>query len=134
MMQAYGSWKQAGPVATLRAPGWENERDQVVRWQQILTSPQPVSRVVEFSTGSFWSGYFTYRLLNPGQYWVVAKFKRGKTKSWVDCSVRELSAVHFTQLPMGEINVIIGKKTLRAAKLTGQISPLAQVASPTTVA
>jgi hypothetical protein len=113
-MSACNVWNQAGPIALVGGPGWENERSQVERWQQILTSAGPLRDVVEFSTGSFWTGYFTFRLLRAERFWVVAKFKKGKTNGKADYRVYELGAVRFTPLPMGEMKVTIGKKILRA--------------------
>lgn len=114
-LPTYYFWKQAGLFATVNAPGWEREQSLVNGWRQVLMTPDIGGAVVEFSTGSFWTGYFTYRLMSPGPYWAIAKFKKGNMHRLVEFRVRELSAVTFTALPTGEMMVRIGNRTMRAA-------------------
>src|SRR5581483_3056912 len=72
----YSHWRRARPFAAIHSPGWEKEEAQVQYWLKVLKT-EGQSRVLEFDTGSFWTGYFTYRLLNPGNCWVVARVQFG---------------------------------------------------------
>jgi hypothetical protein len=87
---------------------WKDQRKQLDDWFQNLNS-QSGTNVIEFPTGSFWTGYWTYHILNTGDCWLVAKFKRGTTKL-AACSVVELKHVVFTGLPSGKWNVEITEK------------------------
>ncbi len=111
----YAFWTLAAPFATVNAPGWEKEQSQVAAWWRVLTTPERDKDVIEFSAGNFWTGYYTYRLLRPGPYWVVAKLWKGRLSVRSNYSVRELSAVTFMTLPTGEKQVTIGNRTMRAA-------------------
>jgi hypothetical protein len=63
---AVNLWKQGHNFAAVNSSGWDRERAQIEEWWRILA--MPVSRrngVIEFSTGSFWSGYYTYASCAP---------------------------------------------------------------------
>ena len=94
------AWTRGRLFATVNARGWESERLQIQAWRRALAPPSPkLVRTesaggnfqqqlldfpsigyVEFDTGSFWAGYWTYRLLNTGNSWALAKFKKGTSK------------------------------------------------------
>jgi hypothetical protein len=118
LLKAYTLWQYAGFYATANAPGWEKEQAWVNGCLYMLRDQRRAREVIEFSTGSFWSGYFTFRLLNSGPYWAVAKFKRGNMRRLVEFRVRDLSAVTFTALPAGEMLVRIGNRTRRAVNVS----------------
>jgi hypothetical protein len=134
-LYGYAFWRFAGPFATVKAPGWEKEQSQVEAWWQALTSSERRQDVIEFSTGSFWREYYTYRLVRPGPYWVTVKiYKRwGRPIPW-EYRVRELSSVSFTALPGAQMKVRIGKRTMRAVNMSPTIldgareSPLPKIA------
>jgi len=118
VLPSYYFWKQASILATVNAPEWETERSQVETWWDILTAPRTnKQRVIEFSTGSFWSGYYTYRLMNPGSCWVVAKLRKGKVGAWADYRVRQLSGVTFAANPNGQMKVTIAGRTISATNV-----------------
>jgi hypothetical protein len=111
-------WKQAGPFATVKESGWEKERSEVEAWWRVLTATERDKEVAEFSTGSFWTGYRTYRLTSSGHYWAILRLWKGKARILADSRIRDLSAVTFTTLPTGEKQVTIGNRTMRAVKLS----------------
>jgi hypothetical protein len=111
-------WKQAGPFATTNESGWEKERYEVDAWWRVLTATERDKEVIEFSTGSFWTGYRTYRLTSSGHYWAMVRLWKGKACVLADFRIRELSAVTFTTLPTGEKQVTIGNRTMRAVDLS----------------
>lgn len=111
------SWKQAGPYAIANAPGWETERSQVEAWWWKLTSPEIANDIIEFSAGSFWTGRHTYRLMDVGSGWAIARLWKGFARILPNFRIRELSAVSFASLPTGEKRVIIGGRTMRAFDL-----------------
>ncbi len=111
------SWKQAGPYAIANAPGWETERSQAEAWWWRLTSPEIANDIIEFSAGSFWTGHHTYRLMDVGSGWAIARLWKGIGRILPNFRIRELSAVTFASLPTGEMRVTIGSRTMRAFKL-----------------
>jgi hypothetical protein len=115
-------WQQAGPFATVNAPGWEKEKSQVDTWWQVLTAPERDKEVIEFSSGSFWTGFHTYRLVSPGPYWAVVRLWKGGTRVLAHYRIRELSAVTFMTLPTGEMKVRIGNRTIRAVNVSMPMS------------
>lgn len=101
-MWGWDQWKRGVPFARTRGKGWQKERSQVREWFVTLEGTTPVGHVVEVNSGSFWTGYFTYRLLNEGNYWAVAKFKKSNPYWPVDYRVRDVSAVQITELVEGK--------------------------------
>jgi hypothetical protein len=111
------SWKQAGPYAIANAPGWETERSQVEAWWWKLTSPERANDIIEFSAGNFWTGHYTYRLMDVESGWAVARLWKGIGRILPNFRIRELSAVTFASLPTGEKRVTVGGRTTRAFNL-----------------
>jgi len=118
VLTSYAWWNQASIFATVNSPGWEQAQSQVEAWWSILTAPERGRDVIKFSTGNFWMGYYTYRLLSPGPYWAIAKLWNGKVAARSQFRIRELGAVTFMTLPTGEKEVKIGKRTMRAVNLS----------------
>jgi len=87
---------------------WNSQRKQLDDWFETLSGQSGIN-VIEFPAGSFWTGYWTYRILNTGHAWLVAKFKRGTTKLAAS-SVLELKDVVFTTLPSGKWDIQITEK------------------------
>jgi hypothetical protein len=71
----YGWWKAAAPFVAAHEDGFDKERGKVGQWLADLKYGDRNGHVIEFSTKSFWNGYWTYRLLDLGDCWAVAKFK-----------------------------------------------------------
>lgn len=92
---------------------WRGERDLVNTWISIIESSDRLD-VFELKANSFWTGYSTYRIHNPGECWVVARFNKKGTRLQ-DCRVHELSDVVFRRLPIGRWNIEVttkGKKRI----------------------
>jgi hypothetical protein len=104
--------KRAEAFATARARGWEKERSQVQQWLDVLRHDKPTEQVIELATGSFWTGYFTYRLLNSGRCWSIAKFKTGNNDRLLDYKIRDLGAIQITQLPDGKLDIHVDQRKL----------------------
>jgi hypothetical protein len=117
-MLGYVFWRHAGPFATVNVPGWEKERAKVDAWWRALTAPERNEQVIEFSTGSFWTGYYRYRIMRPGPHWAVAKLWKGKVSARSDYRVRDLSEVTFATMPKGETKVSIGNRTMQAVNVS----------------
>lgn len=102
----------AGRYALVNGNGYVKERSQVELWLEILKR-QGDSNVAEFPTGSFWTGYWTYRFLNPGACWIVGKFKRGGSKLR-GCHVHKLSDIAFVRLASGRwrVEILTANKTM----------------------
>ena len=131
VVQSCYLWKQAGIIATVSTPEWNNERMQVDAWWRILTAQGGNKNgLVEFSSGSFWSGYYTYRLMNPGTCWVVAKLWKGKTGARSECRVRHLTDVSFVATDKGRLAVIIDGRTISAEGVSPSIPGSAEARSP----
>ncbi len=120
----YRHWRRARPFAAIHSPGWEKEEAQVQYWLKVLKTDGQ-SRVLEFDTGSFWTGYFSYRLLNPGNCWAVARFKSAKP-DWgqlVDYRILTPSAVRFSELPDGNLSVDIENRSIRKIRVSPEMRP-----------
>jgi hypothetical protein len=98
-------WVMGRRYALVNDSGFREEREQLNKWMDGLSG----TTAIEFPTGSFWTGYWSYRILNPGECWIVTQFKRGSTKLR-SCRVYELSDVSFTRLLSGKWQVDIGRK------------------------
>jgi len=103
----YGSslWVISRRYAVATGEGFREETEQLDKWIGALRG----ATAIEFPSGSFWTGYWTYSLLNPGSCWLVAQFKRGSSKLR-SCRVYELSDVSFTRLPSGRWQIEMGGK------------------------
>ena len=108
-LYGWSVWKRAGPYALANSDGFRDERDEVEKWKKLLDS-QNEQQVVQFPAGDFATGYWTYRILNAGAYWVVAQFKRG-TKRLKSCHVYDLSGVTFTSIASGKWQVNISSRS-----------------------
>lgn len=95
-------WKQGAPFAATRGKEWQGQRSQVREWFATLDGSRPMGDVVEVNSGSFWTGYVTYRLLNEGNFWAVAKFKKGNLKRLIEFRVHDISAVQITAVVDGK--------------------------------
>jgi hypothetical protein len=103
----YGSglWMMGRRYAKATGNSFREEREQLDKWMAALSG----ATAIEFPSGSFWTGYWTYSVLNPGSCWLVAQFKRGSTKL-SSCRVYELSDVSFRHLPSGKWQIEMGGK------------------------
>ena len=121
----YRYWKLARPFAAVHSPGLEKEEAQVRYWLKVMKTTGE-SRVLKFDTGSFWTGYFTYRLLNPGDCWAVARFKSAKRPEWeqlVDYRILAPSAVRFGELPDGNLSIDIENRSIRKIRVSPEMRP-----------
>lgn len=124
-----GVFVMARRYASVNDNKFIEEREQLENWLQQLRG---VGSAIEFPSGSFWTGYWTYRMWNPGGCWVIAQFKRGTTKLRT-CRVYESKDVSITQTSSGKWQVDIAgkrgrKKTFAQVELTSAstsaISPI----------
>ena len=109
----YRTWKGAGPEETAQCERWEKEHAQVEQWLRVLQNQDLPADVFEFSGGSFWVGYHTYRLMKTERCWVVAKFKKGYLRRPLEYRILELGDVFFSLLPEGNLSIDIGGRTKR---------------------
>jgi hypothetical protein len=105
---ACGLWIIANRYALANSNGFREDRDQFDKWMQTLNGRS--ANEIEFPAGSFWTGYWTYRILNPGECWIVAQFKRGGDKLR-SCRVYELKDIVFSRLPSGKWQIDITPKS-----------------------
>ena len=108
LLAGYRWATNAMPFIAAQSEALENERYQVEGWIKILTSPGTTDPVTEFSTKSFWTGYWTCRLLDAGSCWVIAKFKTRNTERLLQCRVRERGAVYVTERTGTGLSVTMG--------------------------
>ncbi len=110
-------WTNAGPFTIAQSARFEKERTQVREWISVLKRTEETNQVLEFSAKSFWTGYWKYRLLNAGNYWVIAKSKIGNTERLLDCRVRGLDAIHVTNDRRGGgLNIEMAVRSVRNAE------------------
>jgi len=104
---AYSGFVYAFAYFTVEGAGWENERMRIKAWIRQLKRPDGLLPIFEFSSGSFWTGYFTYRFLRAGNYWVVARFKTGKLHRMLECRLLGSSSVQIVEDASGDLRVEI---------------------------
>jgi hypothetical protein len=113
--------KRAWDLTVTEGPRWKVEREQVQKWTAMLGDLEASPQVLQFSSESFWTGYFDYRLLNTGFCWVVAKFKRGNAHDIVECRILDLGAVRQTQLRQGELGIAIDNRPIPKVKASSDM-------------
>jgi hypothetical protein len=114
----------AMPFTAAHSKGLENERYQVEDWIKILTSPGRTDPVAEFSTKSFWTGYWTYRLLDAGSCWVIAKFKTRNTGRLLQCRVRERGAVRVAESADRVLSIAMGETSVSPVEASPEMREL----------
>lgn len=114
----------ATPFIAAQSEALENERYQVEDWIKILTSPDRTDPVAEFSTKSFWTGYWTYRLLDAGSCWVIAKFKTRNTGRLLQCRVRERGAVRVAESADRELSIAMGETSVSPVEASPEMREL----------
>jgi hypothetical protein len=94
--------------STVYGDGWQEQRNKVAEW----VHGDGMANMVEFPAGSFVMGYWRYRIVNAGDCWLVAKFKKG-TDKLEECRVKNLKDVVFTALQSGKwrVDITDNKKT-----------------------
>lgn len=68
-----------------------------------------LSELVEFPSGSFWTGYWTYRILNTGSHWFIAKFKKGSSKV-AELRVHSVDELAIRQNERGKWDIEVSDK------------------------
>jgi len=106
---AYRVWMIAKGYSFANGNGFRDEKNQFDKWKRLLNGHNEPN-VAEFPAGDFWTGYWTYRILNAGTCWVVVQFKRGSNKLR-SCHVYDLNCVTFTRLSSGKWQVTIAPKS-----------------------
>lgn len=117
-MIGFDTLARAGPLATVSTPEWDRDRAQVDQWWQTLSAPEIGPNVIEFSVGDFTSGYYRYRLMKPGQFWVVAKKYKGWARMKTTLRVYELGEVTLQPFQAGEVTATIRGKTVHGTDFT----------------
>ncbi len=108
------AWPWAVPFAAARRKGWEEERRTAQKlYEMLLGGPGPEDCWI--SSGNFWVGYFTYRLVRSEDYWAVARFKREKYQKMLEFRVLEKDGVRVTNSAGDKLELYIaGKKIINA--------------------
>ncbi len=114
----------AMPFIAAHSKGLENERYQVEDWIKILTSPGRTDPVAEFFTKSFWTGYWTYRILDAGSCWVIAQFKTRNTGRLLGCRVRERGAVNVAESVDQELSITMGNTSVSPVEASPEMREL----------
>jgi hypothetical protein len=117
----YGWWTNAAAIAAAQSDNLATERAQVSEWLRVLRSAKLTGQVIEFSSKSFVRGYWTYRLMNTGFYWVTTKFKTGHMNRLSSCRVVELDAVHVTDPPGGKLRILIGDQAIQEVEISPEM-------------
>ncbi len=108
----YGWWKAAAPFVAAYADDFDKERGQVGQWLADLKYGDRSGQVLEFSVQSFWNGYWTYRVLNLGRGWVVAKFKFRNLRGLAEYRVREPDGVTVMEQSNGKLRIEIAGRSI----------------------
>ena len=108
----YAWWKAAAPFVIAHSDSYDNERKQVGQWLSELKYGRHNSEVLEFSVQSFWSGYWTYRLLNLGNCWAVAKFKYHNLRGLAEFRIQAAGGVTAKEQANGKLRIAIGSRPI----------------------
>ncbi len=115
---AYRWWTNAMAFDAAHSKQLEKERSQVQEWLKVLKFSTKTDQVIEFSVRSFWSGYWTYRLLNTGTCWVIAKFKVRNVRRLLGCRVHRLDAVRATDRVGEKLLVKMGDQSIQNVEIS----------------
>jgi hypothetical protein len=121
LFAAYRWWTNAMAFDAAHSKQLEKERSQVQEWLKILKSSTKTDQVIEFSVKSFWSGYWTYRLLNTGTCWVIAKFKVRNVQRLLGCRVHRIDAVRTIDRALEKLLVKIGEQSIQTVEISNDM-------------
>jgi hypothetical protein len=115
LLNGYGWWKAAAPFVAAHDDSFDKERGKIGQWLADLKYDDRNGNVIEFSAKSFWNGYWTYRLLDLGDCWAVAKFKFRNLRGLVEYRVRKPDAVTVSEQSNGKLRIGIAGRFIRDA-------------------
>ena len=115
LLNGYGWWKAAAPFVAAHDDNFDKERGKIGQWLADLKYGDRNGHVIEFSAKSFWNGHWTYRLLDLGDCWAVAKFKFRNLRGLVEYRVRKPDAVTVFEQPNGKLRIGIAGRFIRDA-------------------
>jgi hypothetical protein len=113
--------KLGTPFASVHRSGWDKERACVQVWLKTLTNLAAETQVFEIPTGSFWTGYRTYRLMRSDGFWQVVTLKTGNYLRPRAYRILDADAVKMVKLPNGRFYLQIGKRTLREVNIAPEM-------------
>jgi hypothetical protein len=113
---AYLEWSRAIRFVRVQSASWSGERTQVQGWLDQIENWTDPATILQFSSGSFWTGYFTYRLLNVGPCWLVVKYKTGALNRALEHRVFPSDGVRITQLPEGATGLELNGRAISNIK------------------
>jgi hypothetical protein len=105
-------WKWASPFRIAHADIYNKERTQIGLWLAELKYGSRNSQVFEFSAKSFWSGYWTYRLMDLDRCWAVAKFKYQNSKRLVEFRIQKPGDVTAKEQENGKLRIEIAGRSI----------------------
>ncbi len=107
--------------AAIRGQGWETERSQVQDWFEGPMNQERSSVVLDIPTGSFWTGYFTYRLVHLGDSWAVMKFKTGNYYRLLDFRILDKSMVRVKEVVERRLEIELDNVKVRNVSPTPEV-------------
>lgn len=120
LLNGYGWWKAAAPFVAAYDNSFDEERGLIGQWLADLKYGDRNRDVIEFSVKSFWNGYWTYRLLDLGNCWAVARFKLGNLRGLVEYRVRNPDAISVFEQPNGKLRIEIAGRLIRDADTSAE--------------
>jgi len=111
-------WKNAAPFVAAQSEELEKERCQVGQWLADLKYRERSEAIVEFSERSFCTGHWTYRLLDTGHYWAIAKFKIGNIRRLANFTIQKREAIHVTDQRGEKLKIEIAGRPIWAAEVS----------------
>lgn len=84
---AFSFVQKAWRATVVQGDSWKAEREAVQKWMATLGSPDLPRQVLQFNSESFWTGHFTYRMLNLAQT-PPASFSQGLKSGSLVCRSR----------------------------------------------
>ena len=121
LVVGYGWLTSAMPLISAASKEFENERLLVTRWTETLRSSRQWVQIIEFSSKSFARGYWTYRLMNTGYCWMIARYKTGNMNRWLSYRVLSLEAVHVTDRPKEKLCIRLGNREVKEVDISADM-------------
>ena len=112
LANGYGWWKAARPFVIAHTDSYDEECKQVGQWLSELKYGRHNGEVLEFSVKGFWSGSWTYRLLDLGNCWAIAKFKYHNLRGLVEFRIQGPGAVTAKEQTNGKLRIEIGSRPI----------------------
>ncbi len=117
-LPSFQLWTAARVYARVHGPDWRDAQSEVREWLCKLENAVPAEpEIIEIQGGSFWSGYFKYRLLRVDNLWAVTTYSK-TWREFVEYHVYQAADVKVEFSSDNKLNVRMGNRNLQNATVS----------------